>query len=823
MDYRSPFELRQQLMEEARAAQAAPPSKKSKLKSKLPASTRADACAAPPPREDATSKNSAGFMPSTALPDDPTALVREVPGAENIEALNAALAREEAVQRYVEKEKLSVEESAKYIMANGSTGQRISFFGHVREKLVDLSPKRISKVLEILLDSMWAQDPELQCQAPNNLLKFVGLLDGSTASEVYDVTKTMLSVQTQEVRVAWSRLLLSLVDYLPPDVLQGDLIALAVSKSDHAQPQDQRELSCQLLGRACPQLSAPKAEELVLPRALALCQDTNVSVRQHMCQQLCTLAHSLGVEKAKTLVAPDLFELLGDEEQAVSRAAFSCLIDLVEFFGPAYRREKLFPIIKTFISNPPSEVVGLLVGEFGRFLDAIKTDITSEDDVVLFAEFFCNAATGSEAEARQHCAFNFPAVVASLPRSVFAANLSKALSSLSVDSCVGARRSVAAGLHALLPLLPPSAVDVLDQPFLRLIRDRDVTVRTALLGHIHAVLDYFQKSKAGAARQAFFVKVLDAVLSWVGAPIVNWHTMHHVIDIIERYLDIFEEKTLMEQVVPLLWGYVKTGATVLKKRCATLLMHIAAGIESPAVQAQVFSKLNADFARATSCYSRQAYLYFVKAAFNYFSLRSIRERMLECCLELQRDAVATVRLALAQALPLIARALRTTTPAGALEDEFATMVDRLSEDVDDEVRASAQAYMTAAAWQSRTDKIPLHNCKLSAEEEEVDRQREAAELPMLEHAKETDKAERRAKLRDLLKSEREKECGELPSPGKIRKPISTAAAVAGSPMANRKVRARTPNASSTVTLPRLGGSKLTQVSAPKLVVNRKRI
>ncbi|KPA79014.1 hypothetical protein ABB37_05554 [Leptomonas pyrrhocoris] len=820
MDYRSPFELRQQLIEEARAAQATSPTKKSKSKTKNAPSTRVESCAAPPPREDASLENLAGFMPSTALPDDPTALVREVPGADNIEALNAALEREEAVQRYVEKEKLSVEDSAKYIMANGSTGQRISFFGHVREKLLELPPKRISKVLEILLDSMWAQDPELQCHAPDALLNFVGLLDGNTASEVYDATKTMLSVQMQEVRVSWSRLMLGLVDYLPLSVLQGDLIALAVSKSDHAQPQDQRELSCQLLGRVCPQLSVSKAEELVLPRALALCQDTNVSVRQNMCQQLCTIAHALGVEKAKALVAPDLFELLSDEEQAVSRAAFSCLIDLVEFFGPAYRREKLFPIIKTFISNPPSEVVGLLVGEFGRFLDAIKTDITDDDDVALFVEFFCNAATRSGEEARRHCAFNFPAVVASLPRSVFATDLSKALAFLSTDPCVGARRSVAAGLHALLPLLPASAVDSLEKPFLHLIRDHDSTVRTALMTHIHALLDYFRKGIIGAARSSFFAKVLDAVLSWVAVPLVNWHTMHHVVDIVDRYIDVFEERALMEQVLPLLWSYVKTGATVLKVPCATLLMHIIAGVETPSVQAHVFSKLNADFARASSCYARQAYLLFVKAAFAFFSLRCIRERMLECCLELQRDTVATVRMALARCLPLLSRALRTATPAGALEDEFAMMVERLCEDAEEEVRETAQSYLRTANGKRRGDHSPLHSCKLNEAEEEEDRRREASELPMLEHAKETDKAERRAKLRDLLKSEREKDYGELPSPGKVRKAV-TGPAIA-SPVANRKGGTRTPVTASTVTLPRLNVARYAAASAPKVSVNRKR-
>ncbi|KAK7195774.1 hypothetical protein NESM_000508000 [Novymonas esmeraldas] len=759
MDYRSPFELRQQL-EEVRASQTTSPRKKSKGKGKGGLGGYGDSCAAPPPKRDASGKEVPGFMPSTALPDDPTALVREVPGAENIEALNAALEREEAVQRYVEKEKLSVEESAKYIMANGSTGQRISYFGHVREQLVELSSKRILKVLETLLDAMWAQDPELQCRAPESLLKWVGLLDSNTAAEMYDVTKTMLTVQTPEIRIAWSELLLGLIDYLPASVLQSDMIALAVTKSEHAQPQDQRELSCKLLGALCQHIAADKVEELVLPRALALCQDTNVGVRQRMCQQLCAIAHSLGVEKAKTRVAPDLFELLGDEEQAVSRAAFSCLIDLVEFFGPVYRREKLFPIIKNFISNPPSEVVGLLVGEFGRFLDAIKTDITSDEDVTLFASFFCAAATRPEEDARRQCAFNFPAVVASLPRTVFASHLSKALLALSADSCVAARLSAAAGMHELLPLLHSPAADLLERPFLRLIRDPNQAVRAALVRHIDVQLDYFRSVQRGAARVAFFSAVLDALLSWVSEPVVNWHTMQHVMRIIDHYIDLFEERTLTEQVVPRLWEYARTGATVLKAECAALIMHIASRMENPVAKAQVFSRLNGEFGRANSCYARQTYIYFVSASFRFFSLRCIRERMLECCLELQRDGVTAVRLALARSLPLLSQTLRRST-AGALEDEFNAMIGRLCEDVDEEVQEEAAKYAGDDAAASRR----------SNGGEEEDGRRERAELSMLEHAKETDKAERRAKLRDLLKSEREKELVELPSPAKGRKPV----------------------------------------------------
>lgn len=755
MDYRTPFELRKQFLEEARAAQVASPSKKGRGRT-----TAGDSpAAAPPTAITAVGQTKPRAQFTSSLPDDPTTLVCEIPEAENLRALSEALEHEEAVQRYLENENLTLEESVRYIMANGSTGQKLSFFSHVQDSLMDLSQKQLSRVLALLLDSMWTQDPELQCRVPDDLLGILGALQPTTAGELLDVTRTMLTVRMAVVRQAWGRLLLGLVGCLSLQQLETEMVPLALRKTEHAEPQDQRELSCDLLGTMCDFIPREKVEELVLPRALALCQDTNVGVRQHMCQQLVVIARSLGVETARARVAPDLFELLNDEERSVSRSAFTCLLDLVEFFGPEYRKERLYPIIKSFISNPPSEVVNLLVVEFGRFLHKIKGDITSSEDVAMFASFYQNASQKSDEEARRHCAFHFPAVAASLPLSVFPTHLSPCLNRLASDSSTGVRRCIAAGLHELVSVLGEQAAQFLEKPFLTLLRDQEPQVRVVLFQHVNKLVECFATQLKPTPRRAFFDAVAELVLKSVPAKTiasVNWHTIKQLVQIVEPNLRFFDESRLTDCFVPVLLAYMKQGAVVVKDDCARLVVRCLLQMNNVNAKVQVLSRITNDFARSSSCYQRQSYFRFVREIERYFSRRFVRERLLEYCLELQRDSVSFVRLSLARSLPCLSKGLRADG-RGALEEEFANMVQRIIHDDDAEVRAAAresvQLIQTREAARRR-------DAKGATAEDQEDQWRERQEHAVLELAKECDKAERRAKLRDLLKTEREKELAE---------------------------------------------------------------
>ncbi|CCW66093.1 unnamed protein product [Phytomonas sp. Hart1] len=752
MDYRSPLELRQQLMEEAKSAAAqSTPAKKTKLKvSGLDAAFGTHL--AGNIGSSATVSHSA-FTPLIALPDDPTALVREVPEAENIKAMNAALEHEEAVQRYVESENLSLEESAKYIMANGSTAQKMSFVLHIRKSLVGYSLKQISRILGILVDSMWTQDPELQCRVPEALQNLAGFLTSSIADDLYDVIETMLTVKTPSIRIAWGKLLLALISYLSNEQIEKCLIPLSLAKSQHVEPQDQRELSCDLLGNVCAYVHRDTVDKMILPRAMALCQDTNVAVRERMCQHLRTIAHSLGIDAAKQKVAPILIELLNDEERAVSGAAFSRLLDLIDFFGPEYCKIHLYPIFMTYVSNPPSDVTSLLVVEYGRFLDKIKSNISMQDEFLLFASFYQKAVEKNDKTTRRSCAYNFPAVAASLPLSVFSLHLSPCLNKLANDPEPEVRRSTAAGLHELVKILGNTAAMHLQEPFLSLLGDKDGQVRFFIFKHVDLLLDSFIIQLTGTQRDNFFQSVAEILLELAPTGHTNWHIMDHIVTIVSRYAQYFSSPVIIDDFIPLMLYYEKVGANVLKNKCAKLVMLFLSQVSIPHAQVQLFNKLVSEFARSPCCYHRQSYFRFVREATFFFSRRCIRERLMESSLELQRDSIAEVRKALASSLVYLAKGLRSSCP-GALEEEYKNMIQRLLMDENQEVQAEARRstdLLKAMEIERRS------NPKKATDEEQLDLKREKAEQAMLDLAKEFDKAERRAKLRELLKNGRDKE------------------------------------------------------------------
>ncbi|CBH17439.1 hypothetical protein, conserved [Trypanosoma brucei gambiense DAL972] len=744
MEYKSVFELRQHI-----ADNVTPP----KGRHRPPVSGCSGSSV-----ESSPSSGYSGDAGMDAILDDPTALVCEVPGLDKLRALSVSLKNEEAVQNYVEARNLSVEEATRYIMNNGSTGQKKSLFQRLGDTLNGLEMTAMSQVLMIVVDFMWVQDPELQCFAPGALLGVLPLLSSSVVRELMMVTSTMLNVKTAEIRIAWNKLFLAFVDHLTAKQLDNDVVPLALKKAEHIEPQDQRELSCDLIGAVCHHLPRDIVERKLLNKVLALCQDTNVGVRRHMCQQLGTVARSLGVDKAKEKVAQELFELLNDEDQTVSRAAFSCLIDLVEFFGPAYRRERLYPIIRGFISHPPEEVVSLIVGEFGRFLWEIKADIQTSDDVAMFATFYQDAALKGDDHTRYRCAYNLPSVVASLPVDVFPTHLAPCCEALSTDVCESVCQSLASGLHELVKLIGDRAAEYLRKPFLNLLHSSKKSVLKALSGHTCVLLDCFSQQLKPADRTAFFLTIEDILLDLASRADRDWRIMEYVLNILCSYYKELNEASLHEKFLPVLLRYEKYGAYCLKNQCAEMCIKISAALCSVNSKVQFFSKLNNEYAHSPLASVRQGYLRFVRAACGEFSRRFIRERMLECCFELQHDNMEGVRLELARVLPLLRKVLEPLT-TGTVLDEYQDMVRRLQMDDSSEVRAVAVDSVDIIEARERELKRDAGKNKFEEESRE-DRRREMSEGQLLDVAKEYDKAERRSKLRDLLKSEREKEQAE---------------------------------------------------------------
>ena len=679
----------------------------------------------------------------------------EMPGVENLSRLNAALKHEEAIQRHIEEGNLSPHEIALYVLENGSTGQKISTLQHIDRTFKSCNEKQVTQILHVVNDSMWTQDLELQVAAPAAFIPVLPMLSQGNLLLLLNGAQTMLEVRTEDVRKAWNLLVVELVGVMEPKLIISEIVPLAMKKADHSEPQDQRTLCCSLIGKAGSRLSPQQMVDTVLQKALALCQDTDAGVRVAMCDSLADVARSVGLEVTKDRITQELFELLVDEEKLVSRAAFTCLIDLVEFFDPPYRREHFYPIIRSYISSPPDEVLTLLIEEFGRFLWKIRSDIQGQEDTILFANFFRQCAQKADQEVRRMCAFNLPAVVASLPRNTYATHITQVTRGLAVDTHPPVRRAIAAGLHELFVLLGEKASYFLKEPFASLLSDPTVEVRSVLVENLDPMLRTFAASLKGEEREAFFQQITPSITNYELAVQKDWRKVSCLFKSFHSFPEYFSGQVVFEKFLPILVRHLQFGAAALKAQCAEFIVHFSKKIDNNQLVVDIFSRtISETFGRSTSCHNRISYIKLFEECCTLYSRKFVRDRMAETLAQLAEDHVPKVRVALVRALPTFKALMRPP-----VEDDFLKFyqkaLQKLQADHDEDVIAEM------ALVEGRLDELEREFTRqqalrtTNASDEAAEKKREESEGNLLELAKEQEKTERRQKIREMLKNERE--------------------------------------------------------------------
>ena len=291
---------------------------------------------------------------------------------ENLRQLQAAIEKDQAVQRHVEQ--LTPYDGAMYLLANGSTNQKISMLQRLHITLRDCDEKKTSQLLGELTQAMWTQELELQIAAPEAIITVLPRLNENQVNSLLNGVKNMLAVKGEEARNAWSKLAVEIVPYLPKDTIVNEFVPLVLKKCQHAEPPDQRLLAARLVGKICKRLAQAKCVECItssglLNRAIGLCQDTERYMRAEMCSQLIEIARAVGPATTKEKITSELFQLVADEEPPVARAALSAVVlDFVDFYDAQYRKEHVWPVLRSYLQSPQDEFVSLLAEVFGRFL-----------------------------------------------------------------------------------------------------------------------------------------------------------------------------------------------------------------------------------------------------------------------------------------------------------------------------------------------------------------------------------------------------------------------------------------------------------------------
>eukprot|EP00760_Papus_ankaliazontas_P004483 PhM_4_TR11917/c0_g1_i1/m.80111/K15426/PPP4R4; serine/threonine-protein phosphatase 4 regulatory subunit 4 len=724
-------------------------------------------------------------MPVRAkINDDPFAISAELPGVDNLSAIQALNKQEEEVQKFIENGHLAPAARTVYVLEHGSVMQKTAVLQHLPQTVVECNDADVSVIVREL-NELWKQDAEVQVVAGPAVVEVLPKLKPKHVGELQEGVRTMIEISNETVRREWCTVLVECVPYLPQTEFEI-VTDLAIRKTDTCEQQVHRTMGCRVLGGLAQRFDSAKIEKTFLKHCMSLCQDVDVEVRVAMCNQLNVIARAIGLGLTKQHVTQELLELLVDEEKIASRAAFTALIDLIDFFDAPYRREQVYPILKHYISSPPEDVLSLLIEEFGRFIYKIRGDVNSPEDIALFGGFFVQCAQKQDPNVRRLCAYNLPAVVASLPSSFFVSSLQHTLKSLSQDTHVPTRIAIASGLHELCGLLNDKAAGVMQECFLMLISDKELVVQEKTVAHLDVFLAYFTTQITKAEdREHLLNSVIQPIVQFEAAVKLRWRNFRVLFEHFELFPKYFKPEHLHDIFIPILFRHIAHGASTLKPRCAYLIIHFTRFLPQSAV-VEIFRRINTDLGKSPTYTHRVSYLEVCFHAMQHFSRKFTRDRLLEMIWELSRDPVSHVRMRCAELMPQVKKILKPPVDVPEYMTQLQSTVSRLLEDEDVEVRHAIQEAQPRlddlerkfAKYTQAMAKGPKALAALQDEDDIADKKREETEDGLLEAAREVDRQERRQKLRELLKSEREAD--EAP-------PLSTKS---GSGMGGRKIGER---------------------------------
>ncbi|KAJ9455619.1 serine/threonine-protein phosphatase 4 regulatory subunit 4 [Diplonema papillatum] len=691
-------------------------------------------------------------MPRSPRSDDPF-YAHELPNLDGLNAVNANCKHEASVYKYIEEQGMNSCAKVVYILQKGSDGQRMTVLEHLHVSLSDCTDDEVSTVTHELNECMWQLVTPLQVAGADAVKKCVGVVSPARAVEFIELIETMLQLKEDKVMEAWDEVYLEVLKHAPEPFLKGKMVEIVLKKGELSELATSRALCCRMIGAFCDRTRDADAVTRFLDKASALCQDIDWSVRSAMCCQLNALARCVvAVDPAASdLIVKELTELLDDEEGEVLKTAFGTLLDLTECLGPAFKKKYAYPLIRKYLTNPPPAIQPVLTASFGRCLCAVQNEVVAagSDDAMLFVRYFTQCAAVQDPAVRQSCAYNLPAVCASLPTQCYANHLHPILKALSEDACCDTRISIAAGLHELAKLMGSRSFSLFKGVFMTLLQDKDPAVQDKLIQNMSTLLNMFsEQAPTPDEKERYFSQLVPPLLQWwENSAVKSTWRMENIHRHLEDFPDYFTQAQLHTTFIPLLLKQLSTGPRALVPRSSRMLMLFCRRLSSAPQEDTVFSKLVSDFAKSPSYWNRLAFIEVCHSALEFYSKKSFRDRLLPSALELANDPVSAVRRRLCMLLSSIKRVL--LPPAGV--DHLTSLIQVVSTLRLDSNTEVLEAIQPASEEIDRIDKR-LRSAQI--EVDASDAAKEAEELALRDAALEQDKLERRQKIRDMLQNDR---------------------------------------------------------------------
>eukprot|EP00117_Sycon_ciliatum_P045197 scpid20751/ scgid32515/ Serine/threonine-protein phosphatase 4 regulatory subunit 4 len=482
----------------------------------------------------------------------------------------------------------------------------------------------------------------------------------------------------------WFRCLVDCIPHLPKAAMMNEIVALITECSQHSQPVQKRMESATLIGIVAPRMTSDWLQQKALPLVRVLGQDLQGDVRATMAAAYDAVCRQVQVAVATSQLLPDLLELLADDEEGVSLAAFQSLVPLLEYFEPDTCRKRIMkPLMALFASSKTKAksrplTLATLSKQFGPFIYYGKEYIDKEELESLLAIYSWLATQECDGferrtsqsssdilhsdddeantlddrtQCRFNCAYNLPAIAAVSGHSLFASCCLSTVRSLQLDECPQVRITLAKGLHEVVRLSSPETKPLL-QVVIGLLKDDNAEVVQAVLETFPAMLKVFMVDSPTDKTIVSEVFVALQMLNKMSATGSDWRLHRDVILSWACLAQRFPEDIVYGKLAPALFSTLKTNHVLpVKVAAARAIGSYIIYSRRPSQRTELCNKILQNCARGESSSERSLFLDICRVFLEIFSSTLFKEYFFDAVINMGRDPISTVREKACRLLP----------------------------------------------------------------------------------------------------------------------------------------------------------------------------
>ncbi|ETV75526.1 hypothetical protein H257_10346 [Aphanomyces astaci] len=424
------------------------------------------------------------------------------------------------------------------------------------------------------------------------------------------LNRLVTDVQAEVRHIATDSVVLVAGVIKPED--QGQHILTLVLPLAHEDGDEQMRITAlTLLNKLAVFLGPDLCCQFCVPEFISLAGDPVFRVRKAIalnCVQVCTIAGPVVTEDR---LLPAFLRLAKDDIWGVRKACAESLSDFAMTLSGPTRARVLAPLFSTFATDQSKWVRIAAYQQLGPLIATLSRDGVSDVLVTAFTNMATKPSTlllgGAEADIKFHCAYNYPAVAATVGPTLWG-QLAAGFDALTHDGFWKVRRTLSYSLHEMAKLLGPDLTDAHLVPAFAYFLDDIDDVKLGSITHFGEFL-----ARVPPSSRARFLPELAKFTALPPKFKLKWRIRAVVAEQLPAFCTVFETSATFDTVAPLVFALSQDDVACVRDASIAAMPSLFASVKDSAEWTDALTSQLLDLQTSPSYLTRQTFLRITRA------------------------------------------------------------------------------------------------------------------------------------------------------------------------------------------------------------------